>query len=158
LSPEEYELLWGQPQFSDADRVLFFALNPQEVALVGRLRTARTKAHFLLQLGYFRARQRFFSPDLDAVADDLAYICQHHLDGIAVHDLEVSKHTRKRHTQLILNRFGFQPMDGSTRRDLEARALSAARISSRPVYVLRDLVDHLRRQRIVLPGYAYLAQ
>jgi CheY-like chemotaxis protein len=39
---------------------------------------------------------------------------------------------------------------------LEGRALAAARISSRPVYVLRELVDYLRQQRIVLPGYTYL--
>jgi hypothetical protein len=39
---------------------------------------------------------------------------------------------------------------------LEERALAAARISSRPVYVLRELVDYLRKQRIVLPGYTYL--
>jgi hypothetical protein len=60
LSPEEYELLWGHPRFSDDGRALFFELNPQEQTLLGRLRTARTKAHFLLQLGYFRACQRFF--------------------------------------------------------------------------------------------------
>jgi hypothetical protein len=30
------------------------------------------------------------------------------------------------------------------------------RISSRPVYVLRELVDLLRRERVVLPGYTYL--
>jgi hypothetical protein len=39
---------------------------------------------------------------------------------------------------------------------LEQRAIDAARISSRPVYVLRDIVDRLRKQRIVLPGYTYL--
>jgi hypothetical protein len=36
---------------------------------------------------------------------------------------------------------------------LEAHAREAARISSRPVYVLRELVDLLRRERVVLPGY-----
>jgi len=39
---------------------------------------------------------------------------------------------------------------------LEAHARQAARISSRPVYVLRELVDLLRRERVVLPGYTIL--
>jgi hypothetical protein len=39
---------------------------------------------------------------------------------------------------------------------LEAHARQAARLSSRPVYVLRELVDLLRRERIVLPGYTIL--
>ena len=30
LSPEEYELLWGLPRFSEADRDLFFTLNQRE--------------------------------------------------------------------------------------------------------------------------------
>jgi len=32
LSPEEYELLWGHPVFSDSDRDLFFQLNSRELA------------------------------------------------------------------------------------------------------------------------------
>jgi hypothetical protein len=39
---------------------------------------------------------------------------------------------------------------------LEAHARQAARISSRPVYVLRELVDLLRRERVVLPEYTIL--
>ena len=39
LSPEEYELLWGQPVFSDSDRDLFFQLNSREQQFLGQLRT-----------------------------------------------------------------------------------------------------------------------
>jgi hypothetical protein len=49
-----------------------------------------------------------------------------------------------------------QPMNAPVRGDLKARARCAARISSRHLYVLRDLVDYLPRQRIVLPRYTYL--
>jgi len=56
LTPEEYELLWGFPQFSDNDRALYFQLTPRDEGVLSRLRTPRSKAHFLLQLGYFRAR------------------------------------------------------------------------------------------------------
>ena len=39
---------------------------------------------------------------------------------------------------------------------LETHARQVTRISSRPVYVLRELVDLLRRERVVLPGYTFL--
>ena len=74
LSPEEYELLWGRPVFSDSDRDLFFQLNSREQQFLGQLRTPRTRANFLLQLGYFRARQWFFPLDLGLVADDLDHL------------------------------------------------------------------------------------
>lgn len=47
LSPEEYELLWGFPRFTQSDRDLFFTLTaPERDALVQR-RSVRTKIHFL---------------------------------------------------------------------------------------------------------------
>lgn len=156
LSPEEYELLWGLPQFSTSDRQLFFSLTPREQAVFDRLRTPRTQLHFLLLLGYFKARQRFFVIDEDAMSKDIDYICREHLHGIPATDLSVSKHTRLLHMSWILELFGFQQIEQVDRFELEQRALNAARISSRPVYVLRDLVDRLRQQRIVLPGYTYL--
>ncbi len=39
LSPEEYELLWGSPRFSLADRDLFFSLNRRDEQTLARLRT-----------------------------------------------------------------------------------------------------------------------
>jgi len=39
---------------------------------------------------------------------------------------------------------------------LEAQAQQAACISSRPVYILRELVDLLRREPVALPGYTFL--
>ena len=94
LTPEEYELLWGLPQFSTGERELFFAPSPRDKAALARLRTPRTKAHYLLQLGYFRARQRFFIPDLERMQDDLAYVCERFLENAGVCDLSISLHTR----------------------------------------------------------------
>ncbi|MBT4520665.1 MAG: Tn3 family transposase [Halieaceae bacterium] len=156
LSPEEYELLWGQPVFSDSDRDLFFQLNSHEQQFLGQLRTVRTKAHFLLQLGYFRARQRFFPLDLAPVVDDLDHLSNRYLDGAAISTLNISKHTRQQQLEWILEHFGFQSMSPAIRRDLEARALRTVRISGRPLYIMRDLVDFLRRERVVLPGYTTL--
>lgn len=136
LSPEEYELLWGQPAFSDSDRDLFFQLNSREQKFLGQLRTPRTKANFLLQLGYFRARQRFFPLDLALVADDLDHLSDRYLDGVAVSTLNISKHTRQQQLEWILEHFGFQSLSLALRGDLEARALRIVRISGRPLYII----------------------
>lgn len=156
LSPEEYELLWGHPVFSDSDRALFFQLNAREQAYFDQLRTPRTRANFLLQLGYFRARQRFFVLTPALVADDLVYLREKYLDGKPVPGLKISKVVRQRQLAWILEHFGFESMSPEIRDDLERRALNTARISGRPLYVMRDLIDYLRRERIVLPGYTTL--
>jgi len=76
-------------------------------------------------------------------------------DGAAA-DLAVSLHTRQRHVDTILGLFRYRLCALEERAMLEAHAGQAARISSRPVYVLRELVDLLRRERVVLPGYTFL--
>ena len=156
LSPEEYELLWGFPRFTQSDRDLFFTLTAPEREALERGRSVRTKIHFLLHLGYFRARQRFFRFELPAVRDDVDYLCRRYFDNVAVADLAVSLHTRQHHIEVILGLFRYRSCALDERTMLQAHARRAVRISSRPVYVLRELVDLLRRERVVLPGYTYL--
>ncbi len=59
-STEEYKLLWGLPQFSNADQKLFFSLTTREQLVFDRLRTPRTQLHFRLFLGYFLDKVLFF--------------------------------------------------------------------------------------------------
>jgi TnpA family transposase len=156
LSPEEYELLWGFPRFTQSDRDLFFTLTAPERGAVEQCRSVRTKIHLLLHLGYFRARQRFFRFELPAVRGDVDYLRRRYFDNVAVADLSVSLHTRQRHIEVILGLFRYRLCALEERAMLEGHARHAVRISSRPVYVLRELVDLLRRERVVLPGYTYL--
>jgi hypothetical protein len=106
LSPEEYELLWGFPRVTQSDRGLFFTLTAPEREALEQCRSIRTEIHFLLHLGYFRARQRFFRFELPAVGDDVDYLRRRYFDNKAVADLTVSDHTRKRHVETILHRPG----------------------------------------------------
>jgi hypothetical protein len=156
LSYEEYELLWGFPRFTQSERDLFFTLTAAEREALEQRRSLRTKIHFLLHLGYFRARQRFFRFELPGVRDDVAYLRRRYFGNKAVADLTVSDHTRQRHVEVVLGLFRYRLCALDERVMLEAHARQAARISSRPVYVVRELVDRLRRERVVLPGYTIL--
>ena len=46
LSPEEYELLWGHPVFSDSDRALVFQLNAREQEHFDQLCTPKNQGQF----------------------------------------------------------------------------------------------------------------
>jgi hypothetical protein len=136
--------------------VLHFTLTAPEREALGQRRSVRTKIHFLLLLGYFRARQRFFRFELSVARDDVDYLRRRYFDNVAVAGLAVSLHTRQRHVDTILGLFRYRLCALEERTILEAHARQAARISSRPVYVLRELVDLLHRERAVLPGYTFL--
>lgn len=51
LTPEEYELLWELPRLTRAEQDLYFSLTPREQLVFNRVRTSRTRVHFLLMLG-----------------------------------------------------------------------------------------------------------
>jgi hypothetical protein len=94
--------------------------------------------------------------ELVAVRDDVDYLRRRYFDDVAVADLAVSLQTRQRRVDTILGLFRYRLCALEERAMLEAHARQAARISSRPVYVLCELVDLLRRERVVLPGYTFL--
>jgi len=143
LSAEEYEALWGFPRFTQSDRDLFFTLTAPERAALEQRRSTRTKIHVLLHLGYYRARQRFFRLELTAVRDDVDYLRRRYFENKAVADLTVSDHTRKRHVETIIGLFRYRLCALDERLLLAAHARQAARISSRPVYVLREQAHSL---------------
>jgi len=87
------------------------------------------------------------------MSDDIEYLSDRYGRLGQISNVAVSKHTQLLHISWILELFGYHQIEQSDRFDLERQALEAARISSRPIYVLRNLVDRLRQQRIVLPGY-----
>ena len=48
----------------------FFSLSKDENVLISKYRTTKVKIYFILQLGYFRATNNFYTFDLKDVADD----------------------------------------------------------------------------------------
>lgn len=71
-------------------------------------------------------------------------------------ELEVAKGTRLKQQRVILDLFRFRSCKRPERRLLARRAEQAARISSKPIYVLRNLLQNLAEQRIVAPDYTVL--
>lgn len=120
-------MLWGLPRFSQYNRDLFFSLTAPELEILDRLRSHRTNAHFLLQLGYFVPDSVFFRFEMSTVRDDLEYLRRRFLDNEPVPEIAVSDHTRKHHVALILERFRHRLCGQQERLELEQRALAFER-------------------------------
>ena len=61
LSETEWLALYGLPDFDDFQRAEYFALTDDELALVYRRQSLPEQVLCLLQTGYFKAKQAFFS-------------------------------------------------------------------------------------------------
>lgn len=157
LGDDEIEALYGRPRFTDEERVQAFALAQEERALLQELRSLRSQTYFILQLGYFKAKRLFFMFDLQETAEDVQYIRGQYFPDERIDDLSaLNKRTIFNQRRLILDLYHYRSCDEEERQNIEHKARQAARVSSKPIYVFRELMQYLTEQRIVAPGYSFM--
>ena len=77
LSDAEIEAVYALPVFNEVERALYFEFSDQEIAYAKKYRTVKLQLYFLLSLGYFKAKQRFYATDLIMEsAQDAQYIVE----------------------------------------------------------------------------------
>lgn len=154
LSQREIDDLYELPRFTEEDRQLYFDLSAAESERVEAIRTAPAKAHFILQLGYFKAKRQFFAYSREAAQEDLRHILERYFPGRDVATMgELSKPTRLEQEQQILNLFNYRRCGSAVRGNVELKAQRVAVRSTQPVYILREVLQYLATRRIIGPGY-----
>ena len=137
LGEDEIEAIYGRPRFTHEERIEYFSLSQPEKALLLQLRSVKSQAYFVLQLGYFKAKHLFFIFDLHEVAEDLQYVLEQHFDKKKITRLSaVDKDTRLKQQRLILERFNYRSCDEEERSLLEVKARQAAMVCGKPIYRL----------------------
>jgi TnpA family transposase len=156
LSASEVEALYGRSQFTDEERAHFFALTAEELKELSALHTFGSRILFILQLGCFKAVQQFFVFEPADVADDVQWIQQTYFASVQQPITLAGRTTRLKQQQIILRLTGYHLCEEAEREQLRLRASQAVRISSKPLFILRDLRRYLSEQKIVTPGYSVL--
>ncbi len=159
LSAKEVDDLYGLPHFTEDERHLYFDLSTAERKVVAAVRTVSVAVHLTLQLGYLKAKRQFFSYQQDAVIEDLDYILKQNFPGQRLTSIKLPfRHTRSEQQQIILQLFNYRLCDSSAKAELESKARRVAMLSIQPIYILRELIQHLAGQRVVAPSYRFLQE
>ncbi|HEX9867919.1 MAG TPA: Tn3 family transposase, partial [Candidatus Tectomicrobia bacterium] len=158
LGDDEIEALYGRPRFKAEDREQCFALSSSERELLQEFRSVRSQTYFILQLGYFKAKQLFFTFDLHEAEEDVQYVLEQYFPHGQLDDHQgtVNRRTILRQRRFILDLFGYRTCAAEERQQLQTKARQAAKVSSKPIYVFRELIQYLTDQRTVAPGYTIL--
>ena len=154
LTPSEIKALYERPTFTQDERHEYFLLTAAEEEVLDQLRTTRSKLYFILQLGYFKAKYRFFIFDLADVDEDVAYIQQRYNMRAAQGRLD--KQTRLKQQGLILHVCQYRRCNDQYRERMAHHAGQAARLSGKPVYIFRRVWKYLTEQRVIVPGYSVM--
>src|SRR6266853_484086 len=159
LNNEEIEALYGRPCLSGEDRTNVFTLTQPEKDLLASFTQLPIQLYFLLQLGYFKAKQMFFTFTFDDVVEDVTYLLERYFPATPLPELRMlNKRTILKQRQRILELFSYRLCTPTDRHDLFLHAQQTARISSKPIYILRELLHYLTEQRLVKPSYTFLQE
>lgn len=159
LSGSEVEAIYGRPRFTDEERVQYFSLIGAEYETLQSLRSVKSMAHFILQLGYFKAKHMFFVFGFNDIEADLEHVFSRHMPATCRRPrASVDKKTRLKQQRLILALTGYRTCGSADRRHLAAKARQAARLCSKPVYVFRELMQYMEEKRVVAPRYTTMQE
>lgn len=157
LSEEEIKTIYEKPNFTYEDRCSYFSLSQPEKDLLHTLRSIKSKAYFVLQLGYFKAKQLFFTFDFHEVGEDLQYVLKEYFNNSELDDWSpIDKSTRLKQQQLILKLFSYRSCGIAERHTMEEKARKAATFFGRPIYIFREIMNYLSEHRIVVPVYSFM--
>ena len=158
LELDEIGAVYGLPVFDDEDRAFYFALSPPERAILSQLHGPKSSIYYILQLGYFKARRQFFVFNLQQVAADAQYVQRIYFPDYVLVDLDITKVTRLKQQNLILELLQYRVCGEEGRQQMRMKAQQMVQISSRPIYVFRELMAYLTRQRLIAPGYSVMQE
>ena len=152
LSNSEIARFDAPPVFNHEDRKKFFNLLGGLKSVWETLRTDENKILFLLQFGYFRARQRFFAGHFHSA--DLQYITAKF--NLSSGNEEIPSYPRPtllRHQHIIADFYGVRFLQESDEPLLfdEAKSLMASVV--RPEKVFWHLVEKITALKIIVPSY-----
>src|SRR3954470_16173314 len=88
LGDDEIEALYGRPRFAEEERTQFFALSPAERVVLEQFHSIKSRIYWILQLGYFKAKQLFFTFAFPEVAEDARYIQEQFFPDLQFSELE----------------------------------------------------------------------
>jgi TnpA family transposase len=156
LTASEIDDLFGLPCFTSDDRRVYFDLTAVEQQAAAPMRLV-VAPYFVLQLGYFKAKQQFFSLKHEAVLEDLRHIVEWHFPDRELASVRMpGKSTRLAQQRLILRLMRYRLCSPAAQRVLERKAQRRARLSIQPIFVLREMLQHLMQEHIVVPAYRTL--
>lgn len=153
LSSAEQDALYGLPDFDDTQRLEYLSLTEAELALASSRAGLPYQAWFILQIGYFKAKQTFFRFAWEDVSDDLAFVLSRYFPGEAFQPHPVS--TREHYTQraLIAQQFDYRLWSSEFLEHLVQQAEQIARRDITPGFIVAELIAYLRQYKVERPGY-----
>lgn len=157
LSEAEIADLYARPDFNDTEKTLYFTLNELELAVLNSYTNTKTRVYFILQLGYFKAKQQFFKFEFEEVGTDVEYILTNFFNGTTLSlSGRISRNYIDRQKHDILKLLNYQDWSLKYKPQIESHICTLLRFHPKGHNALRELLSYFDHQQIVIPSYRQL--
>lgn len=145
LSQFEIKKFDNPPLFNDSERREYFMIPPSVWSILDSLVNDDNKIGFILQLGYFKATNKFYSEYYEG---DVAYIADQL--GLDTSNIEYADRTRCNHRLEILKLLECKNLD------IEFFEVNIANMVSKQMHprkIIFAMMDTLKKKRMEIPNY-----
>ena len=156
LPQAEIDDLYERPVFNDEEKLLYFTLTKTESISAMRYTNVRTRLYFILQLGYFKAKQQFYSFHIDEVIEDAAFVNNIYLNGESILSGRIARDYVKKQRDDILKLCCYRLFSDDTKEQVTSHLCSLIKIYPKYHNALRQLIIYFDKNNIVLPNYRAL--
>jgi hypothetical protein len=157
LSDSEIDAIYSVPAFTETEQVLYLAFTDQEMVIAKKYHTVKSQVYFMLSLGYFKAKQQFYTFDLSLDhSQDVQYIFKKYFDNNVPISGQIDDKTYRKQKNDILMLFGYNDWSSKYKPQMESHICELLRYHPRGHSALRQLLSYFDSQKIIIPTYRTL--
>jgi len=156
LSKPEVDELYARPIFNKHERGCYFSLSEKEISAMESYSNENTRLYFILQLGYFKAKQQFYSLDLTEIMDDVLFVKNNYFFKSTESFKKITREYINSQKEFILELFNYQLFSDEVRIKTLSHLCELIKIVPKAHNALRQLLTYFENQQIILPTYRSL--
>lgn len=152
LNELEQKLYYQCPCFEAEDRNYFFMSNEEELNLLQN-KSPWLFVYSILQMGYFKAKQQFFTANSATIQADWRWISHQYFPSANLNYKLPSRNAQAKIKNKIASFFGYQIDRTIIKKYLEKQAEYLTKQCNDPVILFKELFLHLKEKKMLLLGY-----
>ena len=152
LSAAQQAALTALPT-AEHDLRLHYRLSENDLSIIRSKRGAHNRLGFAIQLCYLRFPGQAMSLEAEPPVELLAHVAQQiQVDPDAWSEYAVRDETRREHAIELQSIFGYRPFTTAEYRGLRGWLTDLALQTNKASVLAEELIESLRRQRIIVPA------
>lgn len=156
LSNDDYDKLYKIPSLTEDERKIVFELDEQDKLYLKTLKNIPAKINYILNLGFFRISQYFFSFTFSKTKGDVRYILNSYFPSHKFPTKDISQHQYYANRKAILERYDMETYSDQIDKKVKIHLSRIIKQHAAPKYLFDSVLDYCSKNKTIRPTYLTL--